>query len=258
MHGIGVPVRNIRTHVLPFVLPGCILSSMAQSPLSMDTILATLHGMYKPPRSFLDWQNPLELLVATVLSAQCTDARVNIVTKTLFEKYKTPEDYANADILQLQQDIRSCGHYIHKATFINRTAQILLKKYNGRVPDTMEELIELPGVGRKTAAVVLHAAFDKREGIAVDTHVLRLSRRLGLTREKTPQRIEIDLMRQTLHEEWGNLNTLFISHGRAVCVARNRKCGQCVFQNACPSSRTKGKPDLAGIDPSVSLIHIKK
>lgn len=211
----------------------------------MATVLVELQKLYKPPRTFLTWKTPLELLIATILSAQCTDAQVNKITPALFKKYKRPEDYLKVPVEDLEADIHSCGTFHNKAKFIRALCGILIDQFKGKVPDTMEELIALPGVGRKTAAVVLYACFGKIEGIAVDTHVLRLSQRLGLTTHSTPEKIELDLMKQTPKEQWGRVTTLLISHGRAVCMARDRKCEKCVFQAICPSSLMRGKRDVA-------------
>jgi endonuclease-3 len=213
--------------------------------MSMAAVLRKLEGLYDPPRTFLRWRTPLDLLVATILSAQCTDDRVNIVTQALFKKHRKPEDYVKTSQRQLERAIHSCGTFRVKARYIRTLSRILLRKHNGKVPESMEELLELPGVGRKTAVIVLHAAFEKEEGIAVDTHVQRLARRLGLTRKKTPEKIELDLIRQTPRAKWGRLNTLLISHGRAVCTARNRQCAACAFKDACPSSLAHGRRDLA-------------
>ncbi len=194
----------------------------------------------------MDFTTPFELLIATILSAQCTDARVNIVTKTLFVKYRSPQDVLAVTEEELQKDIFSCGHYRMKAKHIRETCLLLVDRFGGRVPDAMDELLTLPGVGRKTATVVLYAAFGKSEGIAVDTHVWRVSKRLGLTQSNAQDKLEQDLMRQTPRKDWGLLHTLLICHGRAVCVSRNRKCDLCVFREECPSSRTKKRLDLSG------------
>jgi endonuclease-3 len=218
-----------------------------RAPVSADDVFATLGKQFDPPRTFLDFKNPLELLVATILSAQCTDARVNIVTKALFAKYKTPQDYLNADPEELQRDIHSCGHFRNKAKYIQASCGMLLDKWNGEVPGTMEELTQMPGVGRKTATVLLYAVFHKEEGIAVDTHVWRVSRRLGLTARNTQDKIELDLMRQVPRVNWGRMHTLLIMLGRNICVARGRKCEICPFQQECPSSKMLGYEDLAGV-----------
>ncbi len=213
--------------------------------IPIATVLRELKKLYRPPKSFLHWQTPLDLLIATVLSAQCTDERVNRVTTALFVKFREPADYLRVSVEELERDIRSCGTYRHKARYIQGICRLLLQKHRGEVPQTMEELTALPGVGRKTASIVLFAAFGKREGIAVDTHVLRLSRRLGLSAARDPQRVEADLLRVVPRREWGAINPLLISHGRAVCTARNRRCDRCVFARACPSSRERGREDLA-------------
>jgi len=182
--------------------------------------------------------------VATVLSAQCTDNRVNHVTKTiLYPKYRTPEDYVAVPRAELEKDIHSCGTYRLKAKYIQGLCSIIITQHRGHVPQTMEELIALPGVGRKTAAIILWACFGKSEGIAVDTHVFRVARRLGLVRGKTPEKVEAELMRHLPRRQWGKLTTLLISHGRAVCTARNRRCDQCPFQKSCPSSWIMGRRD---------------
>ena len=183
----------------------------------------------------LHYTNPLELLVATILSAQTTDERVNMVTKELFKKYRKAEDYANADLEELQNDIRSINFYRNKAKYIKKCCQILVEEYGGEVPGSMEELLKLPGVSRKTANVVLSNAFCKDEGIVVDTHVMRLSQRLGLTEEKDRNKIEQDLMEKFPKEKWFDLANLLIAHGRKICKARNPKCKECVLKNICPS-----------------------
>ena len=216
-----------------------------RSTLSVAAVLRALEKLYDPPKTFLHWRTPLDLLVATILSAQCTDARVNIVTQSLYKKYQTPEDYLCVSREELEKDIYSCGTYRMKAKHIQELCTLLLEHHKGKVPDSMEELIKLPGVGRKTASIILHVVFGKAEGIAVDTHVLRVAQRLGLTKHSTPKLIELDLMRDTPKKHWNRINTLLISHGRLICTARHRRCSDCVFHNACPSSLTRGKPDLA-------------
>jgi endonuclease-3 len=215
--------------------------------LTLPMILKTLEKIYTPPRTFLDWETPLDLLVATILSAQCTDVRVNIVTKTLFARCRTAEDYVKISREELETIIHSCGTYHAKAKYLQTMCQMLLDHHDGKVPDTMEDLVTLPGVGRKTASIILWAVFGKNEGLAVDTHVIRLAQRLGLTRHKDPKKIELDLTRGLPREQWGKVTTLLISHGRAVCTAHNRKCEECVFQNECPSSSARHLPDLAKV-----------
>jgi len=183
-------------------------------------------------------KNPLELLISTILSAQCTDKRVNIVTKTLFKKYKTLEDYAKADIKELEQDIRSTGFYHNKARHIKKCCQMLIEKFGSQVPRTMEELLELPGVARKTANIVLSNVFGIVEGLAVDTHVRRLSERLGLTQNKNQDKIEQDLMKIVSKEMWMRFSDLLVFHGRRICMAKKPKCGECVLNKICPSAFT--------------------
>ncbi|MCJ7470905.1 endonuclease III [Candidatus Bathyarchaeota archaeon] len=186
----------------------------------------------------LTFKNPLELLISTILSAQCTDKRVNIVTKTLFKKYKTLEDYAKADIKELEQDIRSTGFYHNKARHIKKCCQMLIEKFGSQVPRTMEELLELPGVARKTANIVLSNGFGIVEGIAVDTHVRRLSERLGLTQNKNQHKIEQDLMKIVPKEMWMRFSDFLVFHGRRICMAKKPKCGECVLNKICPSAFT--------------------
>lgn len=211
--------------------------------LSAPTILKALKKLYNPPRTFLQWRTPLDLLVVTILSAQCTDKRVNLVSRTLFKKYRTAADYLSVPHYALEQDIRTCGFFRSKARYIQGMCRMLTEKHRGKVPQTMDELTALPGVGRKTAAIILWAAFGKNEGIAVDTHVMRLAQRLGLSRHKDPKKIELDLMQKFPRKEWGHLTTLLISHGRSVCIARNRGCDRCVFKKKCPSSSVMGRKD---------------
>lgn len=213
--------------------------------LTAQRVLHTLEKTYEPPRTFLRWRTPLDLLVATILSAQCTDARVNIVTQTLYKKYQSPEDYIRVPRKELEDDIHSCGTYRNKAMFIQEMCQQLLDHHKGQVPQTMAELVALRGVGRKTAAIILWACYGKNEGIAVDTHVERVSRRMGLSKYKDVKKIELDLMKALPNKDWGRFTTLMISHARAVCTARNRQCEKCVFQKSCPSSLVTGHVDLA-------------
>ncbi|NOS68084.1 MAG: endonuclease III [Candidatus Peribacteraceae bacterium] len=214
-------------------------------PFDASTVLSTLEKLHEPPRTFLDFDSPFHLLVATILSAQCTDKRVNMVTPALFKKYPLPQDFLAVPEEELRRDIFTCGHYNNKAKYLRETSRILVEKFNSEVPQTMEELLTLLGVGRKTATVVLYAAFQRQEGIAVDTHVWRVSKRLGLTKANSQGKIELDLMRQTPRAKWGLFHTLLITHGRTVCTARNRQCEKCPFKNDCPSSLVTGKIDLA-------------
>ena len=196
-----------------------------------------LRRLYPDARVTLDHSNPLELLVATILSAQCTDERVNQVTRSLFAEYRGAADYARVSQEELEKDIQSLGFYRNKAKAIRAMAAALVQRHGGQVPRTMEELVELDGVGRKTANVVLGNAFGKAEGIVVDTHVARLSQRLGLTRQTLPERIEEDLMRVVERATWTKWSHLLIHHGRAVCVARKPRCGQCALREECPYGR---------------------
>lgn len=205
-------------------------------PPDVAEIIRRLEGSYPQARIALKFSNPLELLVATLLSAQATDIKVNEVTSRLFLKYRSASDYANANPQELEQDIRSAGFYRRKARNIIDLARIIEEKFDGRVPDTMEGLLTLPGVGRKTANVVLYNAFGKQEGIAVDTHVARLSRRLGLSKNIDPGKIEEDLMRLVPREKWGQFTYLLIEHGRAVCAARRPACKSCILNDLCPSA----------------------
>ena len=204
-------------------------------------LLERLHGLYPDAECELEYQNPLELLIATILSAQCTDARVNIVTKELFRKYRRPEDYLAVTQEELEQDIHSTGFYRNKAKNIRGACQRILEVYGGQVPDTMEELLTLPGVARKTANVVLSNAFGKAEGIAVDTHVGRLSGLLGLTQHTDPVKIERDLLQYFPREDWNAINHLLILHGRRVCVARRPRCAECPLRDLCPSAKVEAK-----------------
>jgi endonuclease-3 len=198
-----------------------------------DKIFQLLQKNYGEVKPFLRFSNPLESLIATILSAQCTDERVNIVTKELFKKYKTPEDYLNVSNEELENDIRSTGFFKNKTKTIKNLCKTLVEKHNGKVPPSMEELTKIPGIGRKTANVVLSQAFGIVEGITVDTHVLRVSQRLGLTDKKDPEKVEIDLMEKFSKDKWYQLSMLLILHGRKICVAKKPKCGECFLNDLC-------------------------
>jgi len=200
----------------------------------MLEIIRLLKDEYPISRTALRYETPHQMLVATILSAQCTDVRVNMVTEELFRKYKGINEFAEADLQELEQDIRSTGFYRQKAKNIKNSSIAILENFSGNVPDTMEELITLPGVARKTANVVLSSAYDITEGIAVDTHVKRLSFRLGLTRQTNPDKIEQDLMKLAPKGEWSDLSYRLILHGRAVCSARKPEHGICMLQHLCP------------------------
>ena len=197
----------------------------------------------------LNFRNPLELLVATILSAQCTDKRVNMVTPALFKKYRTAKDYANASQSEFEKAIRSTGFYRSKTKSILGAMRAIAEEYRGKVPDTMEKLNALPGVGRKTANVVLGNAFHKNEGIVVDTHVIRLSQRLGLTKHKDAEKIERDLMKLVPRAHWTDWSHWLIWHGRRRCYARKPDCSNCEVFHLCPSGKVflrtgaAGKPD---------------
>lgn len=195
-------------------------------------IIEELGALYPMAGCSLKYSDPLQLLIATQLAAQCTDERVNLVTKTLFKKYRTVKDFAGADVKELEDDIRSTGFYRNKARNIIACCKKIITDYDGKVPDTMEKLLTLPGVGRKTANVVLGDAFGV-PGIIVDTHAKRLSRRLGLTREEDPVKIEFDLMRIIPKDKWTIFSHRLVFHGRAVCKARNPACGSCTIRPYC-------------------------
>ena len=211
----------------------------------VEEVLDRLYEAYPDSTISLNFSNRLELLIAVMLSAQCTDERVNKETADLFEKYETVEDYANADEDELSEDLNSITYHNSKADYIKTSAQMMLDEYGGEVPDTMDELTELKGVGRKTANVVLQHGHDIVEGIVVDTHVQRISRRLGITEEETPKKMERDLMEIVPQEHWQQYTHLFISHGRATCTARNPDCSDCVVEDLCPSSKLDHEVDLA-------------
>ena len=201
-------------------------------------IIELLEKQYPNAKTALNYSDPLEILIATMLSAQTTDERVNIVTQKLFKKYRTPEDYVSVDIKELEQDIRSTGFYHNKARNLQKCCQLLVEKYHSQVPKTMDEMLELPGVARKTANIVLYNAYGIISGIAVDTHVRRLSQRLGLSEHDDPAKIEQDLMKITPKDKWMKLTDLLIFHGRKVCIARKPKCEACVLNKICPSAFT--------------------
>jgi endonuclease-3 len=206
------------------------------SPAPIGEVIARLKEAYPGARSELRWEDPLQLLVATVLSAQSTDVRVNQITGGLFEKYRTAEDYAEADPLQLEEEIRSVGFFRNKARSIKNMTRALVEEHEGEVPRTIEELVRLPGVGRKTANVVLGNAFSVNVGVVVDTHVRRVSRRLGLTEHQDPEKIERDLLEMVPEEERALFSHLLIFHGRRVCKSRKPNCSGCVLNDICPSA----------------------
>lgn len=202
-------------------------------------ILDALKHEYPRPKIALRFSDPLQLLVATILSAQCTDERVNKVTESLFKKYRKCEDYVKVSIEELERDIKPTGFYKSKARYLKKACQLLMERFNSQVPDNMRDLLTLPGVARKTANIVLSNAFGKDEGIAVDTHVRRLSKRLGLTEEEDPDKVEADLMRLIPKTDWRNITLLLMEHGRKICKAKNPLCEKCHLKNICPSAFKK-------------------
>lgn len=199
-------------------------------------IIRILRKTYPRSRTALYFKTPLQILVATILSAQCTDEQVNKITPSLFNKYKGVSDFAKARQAVLEQEIRSAGFYRNKAKNIIAASKMIANRFKGRVPDTMAELVCLPGVARKTANIVLSSSFHKAEGIAVDTHVKRLSQRLGLSAEGNPDKIENDLMEIVPRKDWLDFNYILVNHGRAICVARKPKCPECPLRRLCPSA----------------------
>ncbi|HXC68397.1 MAG TPA: endonuclease III [Pyrinomonadaceae bacterium] len=202
-------------------------------------IIRRLKRAYPNAKCSLNHSNPFELLIATILSAQCTDERVNIVTADLFRKYTKPEDYLKVSPRELEKDIQSTGFFRNKTKSIQGTSKLLTEEYGGQVPHTMDELLELPGVARKTANVVLGNAFGIKAGVVVDTHVTRLSHRLALTQEKTAEKIEQELIPIVPRKDWVIFPHLMIWHGRKICKARNPLCAECVVEKQCPSSFLK-------------------
>jgi endonuclease-3 len=201
----------------------------------MAEIIRKLKKEYPVLKSALNFSSPFELLAATILSAQTTDVHVNKVTETLFKKYNNVNDFANTDSATLEKDVSSVNFYRNKARNIQNAARIIIEKFNGEVPRTMEDLISLPGVARKTANIVLYNVFGIIEGIAVDTHVIRLAGRLGLTKNEDPVKIEKDLMEVVPKKEWGNITHLLIFHGRKICQAKKPMHKDCVLFDICPS-----------------------
>jgi endonuclease-3 len=202
-------------------------------------VIRLLKRAYPDAKCSLNHTNAFELLIATILSAQCTDARVNIVTQDLFRKYRKPEDYLKVSAKELERDIRTTGFFRNKTKSIQGTAKVLTEEYGGEVPDTIKELLELPGVARKTANVVMGNAFGISSGVVVDTHVTRLSHRLGLSTQKTAEKIEQDLIAIVPKKDWVTFSHLMIAHGRAICKARNPLCAECIVEKLCPSSYLK-------------------
>ncbi len=205
--------------------------------LRAKKIINLLRKRYPGAKCALNFENVHQLMVATILSAQCTDQRVNIVTKDLFQKYRSVKDFADANISELENDVRSTGFFRNKAKSIQRSAQQLLEEYGGEIPKSIEKLIKLAGVGRKTASVILGTGYGVAEGIVVDTHVTRISRLLGLTSKKDAVKIEQDLMQIIPKNDWIDYSHLLIHHGRAICIARRPKCPECPVNKLCPSAK---------------------
>jgi endonuclease III len=210
------------------------MTATAEAKRHAAQIARRLATAYPDAVCSLDFSSPLELLVATILSAQCTDKRVNEVTKALFRKYRGAAHYAQVPIAELERDIQPTGFFRNKAKSIQNCCKTLLEKYDGQVPKEMDSLVELPGVGRKTANVVLGTAFGLAVGVVVDTHVTRIARRLGLTAEKDAVKIERDLMDQFAEKQWTALSHRLIQHGRRCCTARKPNCGECPLESLCP------------------------
>lgn len=200
--------------------------------MNLDKILHLLKKEYPAARCTLNFSNPLELLIATILAAQCTDERVNQVTKNLFQKYRGPQDYLKVPQKELEEDIRPTGFFHNKATSIRKCMAMLVRDYEGRVPETLDKLLKLPGVGRKTANVILGNAFGE-PGIVVDTHVKRVTQRLGLTNNTDPVKIEFDLMKLIPQSEWTNFSHQIVAHGRTICAAKKPLCSQCILKPYC-------------------------
>jgi len=204
----------------------------------IQRIIELLQKEHPDAKIALHYRNPLELLVATMLSAQCTDKTVNEVTSSLFKKYRSAENYARVNTRTLEHEIRSTGFYHNKAKNLKKTARVLARDFDGHVPQTMDELLTLPGVARKTANIVLSNAFGVIEGIAVDTHVRRLAQRLGLSENSNPDKIERDLMELIPRDQWSKFTDLLIFHGRRICTAKKPLCEKCVLNKLCPSAFT--------------------
>lgn len=201
-----------------------------------EKIYNVLESMYLGAKCALHFTSAWELLVATILSAQCTDKRVNMVTPLLFKKYPTIKDFADCDLEKLQQDIHSTGFFRNKSKNIKRAAETVLRDFKGKVPQSMEELVTIPGIARKSANVLLFIWYGQNDGVIVDTHVKRLSNRLGFTKEQNPTKIEKDLIKLFPQENWGKLSYYLVDHGRAVCKAPTPKCAECKLKEICPSA----------------------
>lgn len=208
----------------------------------IDEIIKILRKSYPKSRTALHYRNPLQILVATILSAQCTDERVNQITPMLFSKYRSAEEFAKAEPPELEDEIRPTGFFRNKSKSIIGAAKKIVEEFHGQVPDNMADLITLPGVARKTANIVLSSGYNIAEGIAVDTHVKRLSGRLGLSEEKDPDKIEQDLLALVPEEHWLDFNYMLVNHGRQVCQARKPRCPECLLNHLCPYFESTGMP----------------
>jgi len=200
-------------------------------------IITVLRKAYPRSRTALHFETPFQIMVATILAAQCTDEKVNQITPALFQKYRTPADFASADQGELEKEVRPTGFFRNKARSIIGASKKIVEDFGGEVPDNMEDLVTLPGVARKTANIVLSSGFKKAEGIAVDTHVRRLSERLGLSKQKDPEKIERDLMALVPRKDWLDFNYMLVNHGRKICQARKPLCPQCELKRLCPSAQ---------------------
>ncbi|HWB11797.1 MAG TPA: endonuclease III [Pirellulales bacterium] len=216
-------------------------ASSAPAKRHAARVAKILAKTYPDARCALNFRSPLELLIATILSAQCTDTRVNIVTADLFRKYRTAADYADADARQFESEIKSTGFFRSKTKSIQAACRRLIEEHGGKVPQDLDALVCLPGVGRKTANVVLGTAFGIASGVVVDTHVKRLSKRLGLTTHKEPEKIERDLMALLPSKEWVDFSHRLIHHGRRICLARRPKCDECTLNKICPRVGVENK-----------------
>lgn len=205
----------------------------------LEKILELLKKEYPSSTTALEFKTPFQLLIATILSAQTTDTQVNKITPKLFSRFSGPGEFANAKLQDIQQSISSINFYKTKASNIKKLSEKIMNDFDGKVPDTMEKLLSLPGVARKTANVVLSQAFGKNQGIVIDTHVKRVSYRLGITKNTNPAKIENDLMKIIPEKEWGSFSFRLIQHGRKICKAKNPMCNQCIFSELCPSYKPK-------------------
>jgi endonuclease-3 len=219
------------------------MAALADAKRHAARVVRSLGREFPDAKCSLDFHNPLELLVATILSAQCTDERVNMVTGPLFRKYTSAARFAAAPPGELEKDIQSTGFFRNKAKNIRAACRVLAERHDGQVPQDLEQLVQLPGVGRKTASVILGAAFGVASGVVVDTHVIRLSRRLGLTREKDPVKIERDLIAAIPRKEWIAFSHRMIQHGRRWCLARKPRCEECPLRTVCPRIGVDGGPE---------------